>query len=266
MSRALLLSGGAFRGAVQVPVIEELCSRNYYDAIYGVSVGSINGAMAAQDELDKLREIWDTVDGVGSFLRPKWYWPFKGYYDMTPLRTKLEKYLSLDRVKIRYRAGVVSGTTGEYFNLKAEDMLLDREYHDAVQASSCQAGIMIPGTFIHKGKEHLGYDGGYRNIIPVPDRRYDHIDVVACTPIDRMKMRDEFKSKDLLPMLLRGIQIMQDEIFDRDISSIIWSGADSVTVYAPQESPGDSFVADKKTIEFRYKLGEEALRWPHYLK
>ena len=160
MSRALLLSGGAFRGAVQVPVIEELCSRNYYDAIYGVSVGSINGAMAAQDELDKLREIWDTVDGVGSFLRPKWYWPFKGYYDMTPLRTKLEKYLSLDRVKIRYRAGVVSGTTGEYFNLKAEDMLLDREYHDAVQASSCQAGIMIPGTFIHKGKEHLGYDGG----------------------------------------------------------------------------------------------------------
>ena len=266
MSRVLLLSGGAFRGAVQVPVIEKLFEQHEYDAIYGVSVGSINGAMMAQHDLKRLRGIWDSVDGVESFLKAKWYWPFDGYYDMLPLRQKLVKNLSLERIKVPFRAGAVSGTTGEYFNLRTEDMTRDEQYVDAVQASSCQAGIMIPGTFVHESKTHLGFDGGYRNIIPVQDEEFEHADIVACTPIDRMKMKGEFQKTAALPMLLRGIGIFQDEIFDKDISSIEAAALKSVTVYAPQENPGESFDASREVIQFRYRLGEEALLKPHKIK
>jgi NTE family protein len=258
MKRGLLLSGGAFRGAVQIPVIEELFVRHEYDAIYGVSVGAINGSLMAQHEMEKLREFWDNVDGLPGFFKSKWYWPFKGFYDMTPLRDKLETNLSLEKVKVPFRAGTVSGTTGEYFNLRTENMTRNSQYWDAVQSSSCMAGIMVPGTFVHDSQTHLGFDGGYRSIIPIPDEEFDHIDIVTCTPLDRMKMKGEFKKVNILALLLRGIEIFEDEIFDRDISSIIQTNTPSITIYAPQEYPGEALDASRETIKFRYELGREA--------
>lgn len=266
-NRALLLSGGGFRGAVQIPVIERLIQMHLYDDIYGISVGSINGSMTAQDNFKELKKFWDDMDGLGEFLSLRWYWPFNGLYSMSPLREKLEEYLSLDRIKIPFHAGTVSATDGEYYSLNTNEMIKDSELWDAVQASSCMAGIMIPGTFKYNCKEHIGFDGGYRNIIPIPNEDYRHIDVVSCTPIDRMKMRNiEFNKKNLLSLISRGIEIFEDEVFDKDLLTLAISNCETLTIYAPLEYPGETLEASQEVISWRYKLGEDAFYNPTKLK
>ena len=104
--RALLLSGGAFRGAVQIPIIEKLFEQYQYDAIYGVSVGSLNGSMLAQYDLYELRKIWDNVNGIKDFLKLQWYWPFNGLYSMKPLRKIIENTLTLKKINIPFYAGL----------------------------------------------------------------------------------------------------------------------------------------------------------------
>ncbi len=76
--RSLVLSGGAFRGAAQLPVIERLMQQHEYNYIYGVSVGAINGAMVAQEKVLELRRMWENIDSIGGFLKLKWYWRCKG--------------------------------------------------------------------------------------------------------------------------------------------------------------------------------------------
>lgn len=264
MSRALLLGGGAFRGAVQIPIIKHL-SKNHYDAVYGVSVGAINGVMFAQKDLELLEKIWKNVDGRGEFLSSRFYWPINGLYSMNPLREKLERYTSLDELKIEFHAGVVSFTDGEYYSMNSKRMERDVELWDSVQASACMAGIMIPGYIQIDGKEHLGCDGGYRNIIPVPTRKFDHIDVVSCTPLDRMEMKKRSKvRRDIISSLVRGIEIFEDEIFDLDFKEIKnkLKKDGKINIYAPGRNPGSPLDASKSTISYRFDLGKEAIHNP----
>lgn len=263
MTRALILSGGAFRGAVQLPVIEFLKDEHEYDAVYGVSVGAINGLLFAQDDLELLRHIWDQVDGVGQFLSSRWYWPWKGFYSMNPLRSKLEKYTSIDKVNIPFYAGVVSFTDGEYYNLATTKMNHDYELWDAVEASACMAGAMIVPKIIINGKEHLGADGGFRNIIPVPNKiEYDYLDIVTCTPLDRLKMKSEHHASDIFNLLLRGIEIFEDENFDKDILELDRCTSSEIRIFSPGENPGEPLAASRADIEYRYKLGQDAIQNP----
>jgi len=265
MSRALILSGGAFRGAIQVPVIEYLKKHHEYDAVFGVSVGSINGAMFAQDDLPGLRDLWDEIDNVRGFLHLKWYWPFNGLYSMKPMREKLQRYLRLDKIKTPFYAGVVSFTDGEYRNLCTENMEKNIELWDAVEASSCMAGIMVTPTIKIEGEDHIGCDGGFRNIIPVPtDKSYDYLDVVACTQIDRIKSKD-FDKRDLLSIIKRSLEILEDEVFDKDIMELLECSSE-VRIFSPQAYPGESLDASKEIIEYRYKLGKEAINNPLILR
>ena len=264
MSRALILSGGAFRGAVQLPVIEYLFKEHEYDAVYGVSVGSINGAMFAQHDLDVLRAFWEDVDGLKDFLTLKWYWPFIGIYSMRPLRKKLNENVFLDRIKIPFTAGIVSFTDGEYYNLSTEYMERDKQLRDAIEASSSMAGIMVPPKIKIFEKTHVAADGGFRNIIPIPKEScYDYLDVVTCTPLDRMKMREQkFYTRDVISLFIRGVDIMQDEVFDKDLLELGNCEDSTVRIFSPQANPGSPFDATNETIQYRFELGEEAILNP----
>lgn len=66
---ALVLSGGGFKGAFQIGALEyllynpiliedEILDINHFDIISGVSVGSLNGAFIATDQLEILKDIW----------------------------------------------------------------------------------------------------------------------------------------------------------------------------------------------------------------
>lgn len=66
---ALVLSGGGFKGAFQVGALEfllynpvlienEVLDITHFDIISGVSVGSLNGAFVATNQLEALKDIW----------------------------------------------------------------------------------------------------------------------------------------------------------------------------------------------------------------
>lgn len=261
--RALVLSGGAFRGAVQLPVIEHLASQHKYDFVYGVSVGSLNGVMLAQGKLGKLRDMWENVDGLKDFLRMRWWWPFGGLYSMQPLRSKIEKLVKLDHLQIPFAAGVVSLTDGGYYHVDSRYLKSDKDLWDGIHASSSISGIMVNPKILINGGVHVGADGGFRNIIPVPPPgEFAHIDVVTCTPLDRI--HNEIRLTNGIGTAMRGIEIMEDEIFQRDINEIkARSREDAViTIYSPQSDVGPSFEAHAERIKQRLKLGEEAIHYP----
>jgi len=268
MARALVLSGGGLRGAVQLAVIQYLFDKHEYDAIYGVSVGALNGVMVAQKEIDLLFELWNSIDDLSGFLSPRWYWPFNGLYSMNPMRKKIETYVRLDNVQIPFAAGVVSLESGEYYNLHTKDMKGNKHLWDAIQSSSCIVPMMIPSKIRINGTVHTGVDGGFRNIIPTPESGiFEHLDIVVCTPLDRMRMSMEKKTlSNALNYATRGIEIMEDEVFDRDQMQLKLANIGcGVTLYSPQQDPGPSFEVTKELIEFRIKLGEEAIKHPTHI-
>ena len=58
----LVLEGGGARGAYQVGAYKYLTEHGYkFDTFVGTSIGSINSAMIAQGEFDKLYEIWKNI-------------------------------------------------------------------------------------------------------------------------------------------------------------------------------------------------------------
>ena len=264
MKRVLILSGGAFRGAIQLPVIQHLIQQHDYDMIFGTSVGSINGVLTAQGDFELLKDIWDNVYNRRQMLKSRWYWPFNGLYSFAPMRALLEEYVSLDKIKTPFAAGVVSFTSGEYYNLRSENMKEDRELWDAVQASSCMAGIMVPEYIEIDGERHLGVDGGFRNIFPVPDEVDEFcFDVVSCTPIDRMAMKESKDNRWILSLLIKAVEVLEDEIFDKDLAELKRkSKKGNITVYAPLKYPGSSLDASPEMIRYRYELGREALKNP----
>lgn len=264
-NRALLLSGGGFRGAIQVPILEKLFQMHEYDAVYGVSVGAINGAMFAQHDLYKLRQLWEQVDGINKFLDFKWYWPFKGVLSMAPLRNEIERCISLDKLLIPLYSGIISGDTGEYFTIPSGTIKSDQDYWNIIQGAACLAGIMIPTKFKHLGNEHTGFDGGYRNIIPIPNLQYKYIDVVACKTLDG-KAKISTKNSNLLSMGIRGLKIFENETFQRDLTLLQYNSAKKITIYAPQKDPGDFLDARRELIDYRFQLGEEALKHPAVIK
>lgn len=68
---ALVLSGGGFKGAFQMGVLDYLRENNlmqsdlHFDIISGISAGSLNGAMIAARQYDELKEIWRRIEIEG---------------------------------------------------------------------------------------------------------------------------------------------------------------------------------------------------------
>lgn len=62
MKHYLALSGGGFKGAFQVGVVDHLRSQGIkFSGVSGISVGALNGALIAQDKIDQLIKLWQTV-------------------------------------------------------------------------------------------------------------------------------------------------------------------------------------------------------------
>jgi NTE family protein len=55
---ALVLSGGGARGAFEAGVVTGLAAGERFDIVCGTSIGALNGALVAQDEIESMREAW----------------------------------------------------------------------------------------------------------------------------------------------------------------------------------------------------------------
>lgn len=114
----LVLAGGGAKGAYQMGAWKALREMNIgFDAIAGVSIGSINGALIAQGDFDRAMEMWESVsidkgvnitealpDPENLFSKKNWGALFKevikkGGIDASPMEEYIKAYI--DEKKIR---------------------------------------------------------------------------------------------------------------------------------------------------------------------
>jgi len=264
--RALLLSGGGFKGAFQLPILEHLMSKHEYDVILGVSVGSINGVLAAQHQLSTLRHIWermddpDPIDGIRGFLSvavQRW----KGLYSLNPLRRQLERTVDPSKFIVKYGCGYVVRQTGEYRQPVFGEHDSPAVIISSIIASSAVAGIMEPEMV---GSE-LRSDGGHLHPIPLPpdDKDITDIDVVSCHPLEHHYSTGEVNGLfDALDWAFEIQMASQSRADIEALSQLAESEGKSITVYAPSKPLGGMLQASRKVIQARMAAGLEAVKHP----
>ncbi len=269
MARALVLAGGTALGADQVYPLEQLSALHgvtSYGHVAGVSVGSVNGSMFASDQLPQLRTIWESIDGTGSFMKPRlinnlfpgWLCP-PGIMTLRPLRKKLEANISISQLlpSVEFTVGVTDFQEDRYHDLSAKVFSGDEDFIDSIIASSAQPVLMqTHRVYVQsEGEKRWCYDGGVKHVVPmIPDpSSWDHIDVVLCNPPLRLKAVPRSKMNDIVEVGLRAFNIMTNEnVLISDVERLLdWEeqGA-SITIYAPEELD-DEFDASATTIEKR---------------
>jgi len=213
MKTGLVLSGGGSKGAFQVGALDYLTKKEnvVFDFVSGVSTGSLQGAMVAQNQLTNLAKIWfnlkkNTDIYNTGYVRLLW----GGYpYSFDGLEKLLKKHLK-KTYDIPFMVGIVSLKTGKYHSFKNPniEMIL----------ASCSIPILFPPRYIKVYNEHC-VDGGVRNITPLKeaiDFGCDTIYVITCYNEDEtfpvLKKKWSF-----LESLVRTIDILVDEVKQNDI-------------------------------------------------
>ena len=228
----LALSGGGAKGAFQAGALEVLRDEGYsFDAISGVSVGALNGAMLATGQFEKLLEIWsnitpDRVLKKNSLLKlARKYLTFTlGFssppvsrYNNAPLRRLMEEVLLGKSVNLPFRFGYVKLESGEYVNAT----IRRQEGHKINQADIKRvlASTAIPVFFnpVRFG-DSTAVDGGLRNISPISAVLPFNPDQIVIIPTEPVGEDPGTKNvRDILQIAFRAINIMLDEIFNEDI-------------------------------------------------
>ncbi|WP_291785133.1 patatin-like phospholipase family protein [Cecembia sp.] len=139
---ALVLSGGGFKGAFQVGALAYLKENwgkvvpgkpnMHFDVIAGVSVGSLNGLLIAQDKFDDLLELWDKVaeNGVSEIYQSDFIDTRPDHSDPNP---KLKMKISWESIKKHFpkttrnvlwraifnRARIIDALRDEFQNFQA---------------------------------------------------------------------------------------------------------------------------------------------------
>jgi hypothetical protein len=269
--RVWLLSGGGFKGAVQVPVLRALLARDGLpDFVIGVSVGSINGAMVAQRAIDALYDYWlaiddpHPIDGIRGFLSPavqRW----KGLLSLRPMRERAERDVAVSRLQTRFAVGTVVRETGRYIQptwgpgvhpAAAGGLGL----HDGIEGSSAIAGVMEPVAATYQGAPVLLSDGGHRHVIPmlpdVDDLHGVEIDAIGCVPLEA-EPHPRAKCDGLLEACVWAAESAMRAAFLGDVERLkgYARGGAKVRLYLPYRSTGGMLDADADTIQGRLEMG-----------
>lgn len=172
----VLLAGGGARGALQVPVVEQLAPRA--TAWAGTSVGAVNACAAASRRVHRIRPLWERVDGAASFQRRNpdvW----DGLYQLAPLRRLMTREQMLVPVDPLW-VGVFDYGRGTH-ELVPVDGSPERVWA-CVQASSSQ-------PVLHEAVELDGRWTGDGGIVaplpPAPAGEWDELHAVFCVPTRR---------------------------------------------------------------------------------
>lgn len=299
MKRALVLSGGGAKGAVQVGALKFIFERvkpkipGYgFDIVSGVSVGALNGVMLAMDKFGELEKLWDTIKkedvytgsvSICSAIR-RVLCGGKSVLGNRPLRKMLHRTVRLGDITqgCDFRFGVVSLVSGEYTSFRPRDFADDRDFANAVLASTSIPVIWEPVGKVatKRGIYAQLVDGGVRNVSPlgdVIDDDPDEIVIINCSP--EKLGTDTGASKNMFTIAKRALtEITVDEIFRTDmrqflsINNIISSLPPGVSVTKPDgtaykafryikiepgEDTGDTLDFSAGTIRKRIGLGFE---------
>lgn len=251
MSNALVLSGGSIRGAFQVGAIVELFNAGFRpDGIYGISVGSINGAFLADragqaggENLDwaaigrKLEQFWlthiDSFDKIGrkrsktklgrAILSNK----FEGLLDMTRLKRLIRNTLDIGNLRncpVIFKAGSVNIADGTLIQA-------DITYPNLIDYVVASAAIPILMKIVEINQRPL-VDGGLRDMAPIKEAIDDGMTKIVCVVCQSENISGvDIDLGNILQLAERYIDIVINEIVKNDID---W--AEYVNRFCPQDS------------------------------
>lgn len=180
----LVLAGGGGKGAYQIGAWQALREMHIsFDAIAGVSIGSINGALIAAGDMKKAVDFWhnvsiekgvkianELVDPENLFSKKNWGILFRefiknGGFDASPAEDYLKSYINEEKIrKKKIPLGIITvhlGQSATPLEIFAED-IPNGELVDYLLASS---NIPLANNIGPEGEKFL--DGGVYDNTPV---------------------------------------------------------------------------------------------------
>lgn len=256
MSRALILGGGAFRCAFQVPILELLNKKYAYNDIYAVSGGALNGILYAQKELKLLRDMWESVNGISKWLEIN-RWPTQGILNTSPLRRIIEQHVALNKIHIPMHIGMISNNTKIYHTVSSDKVFDDVDIWDALEASVAIKILMQKKDIKINGCLNQCIDGMRP---PRPKKRYKYIDLVLCNTLDNNDYKKYHKT-NALNAILNQIENFENNLFYTDYQYLQNYLLDDgmLRIFYPIEHLGASFDATPSSIKHRLNVGQSSL-------
>jgi hypothetical protein len=281
----LLLSGGAFKGQVQIPVIRAILQEigSLPSLIRGTSIGAENGAMTACGRLEEMAAVWGGlddhhgIDGVKGFLTPALLRD-RGIYSLSPMLREMQRR-RLDAADLRctFGAGTVIRETDEHVVLTWEQKNGPRncffgdgravphqiDLPTGCCGSSAIAPIMEPFSVPFPGKvDKMATlsDGGHEHVgPPPPDLPPETMSVhaVFCAPLDT-KAKTTCQVNSILEATIWAVEKAMHAPMFGDVAlleALAKAGA-RVRIYAPVEDVGGMLDASRVTLDRRLKIGE----------
>jgi NTE family protein len=230
--RALVLSGGAVKGAYQIGVLLKWMGEQAidYNIMCGVSVGALNIAGLSQvpfghpkAAIDFVHKFW--LEKVTTSAIYKRWFPFgrlhalwkKSVYDSRPLRELIRASLDINKTINCGRQIAVGATcldTGENRYVRETEP----NFVDWVLASSSYPIFLAPISI----NGQLWSDGGIRCVTPLVQAIHmgaEEIDVIMCS---NPYARDDWSgSKNAVPgQVIRTLDLMSDQIMRYDLQIV----------------------------------------------
>lgn len=241
--KALVLGGGSLKGAFQTGAIMAILETGFEpDAIYGVSVGSLNATFLAH-EATRQHEETGKIDWpkVGRALLEFWirnitgpqaiaeersrfrmgydtlFSRFDGLLDNTPLRTLLTATLDAERLKrcpLILKVGAVDIIEGDMVYANPTD----EHFLDYVIASS-SLPFLMPATQIGGDHRKAFLDGGLREVAPLRVAIEDGVTEIMCIACHARKIfTEKFNYRNLLNLIDRVKDITVNQLVNNDIA------------------------------------------------
>ncbi len=239
IKKAIVLSGGSIKGAFQAGAIAELLDSGFVpDAIYGTSVGSLNGSFLAEragrvvqegDTLDwpdlgrELEDFWleglHSPSQVGvqrrivpllvSLLRQQ----FNGLIDTGPLRALVEEQLDPENLRaspVQFFACAVNLVTGEA-------VYASEDYSGILDYVIASTAIPIEMPYVTIGKSPY-VDGGVREVAPLNRAIEDGAEQIVCILCQPRELEGaSFRPGNLLEFAMRLMDVVTNELINNDI-------------------------------------------------
>ncbi|MFC5409071.1 patatin-like phospholipase family protein [Larkinella bovis] len=241
--RALVLGGGSLKGAFQAGAIQAVLEAGFEpEAIYGISVGSLNAVFLVHEAGKQFAEHgtinWPKVGRhliefwIRNITRPEDVAEirsrllmgyntvmsrFDGLLDNTPLQNLIKEAIKLPTLvnsPIRLKVGAVDIIHGDMVYVDNEDPAI----LDYVIASS-SLPFLMPAVCIGGDREKMFLDGGLREVAPLREAIDDGANELVCVACHAKRIfTEKFNYRNLLNLVERVKDITVNQIVNNDIA------------------------------------------------
>jgi len=237
--KALVLSGGSIKGAFQAGAVEQILATGFVaDAIYGISVGSLNGGFLTDragrqtnsgqatdwPQIGRdLTSFWTTRitdpeaiaerKGLFTLAWQLWRKTFNGLSDTSGLHRLVRELLDPHHLRtspVRFGAGSINMVDGRLIQAT-------NDIDDILEYIIASAAIPVVMPFSRVNRQVL-VDGGVRDVAPLKfaiDFDATEIWCVICQA-ERLEAID-IEWNDLMPFTGRLMEIVTNELVNTDL-------------------------------------------------